>query len=70
MSNKHYYTLYKYDILKNDIRYIKEYPNLKQALNDLKDYYKKSQIYDNITTSLNDIKLLKRFNLVLFKEKD
>lgn len=70
MGNKHYYTLYKYDTFKNDIRYIKEYTNLKQALNDLKDYYKKSQIYDNITTSLNNIKLLKRFNLVLFKEKD
>lgn len=70
MANKHYYTLYKYDCKLNDIRYLKEYTNLKQALNDLKDYYKKSQIYDNITTSLNNIKILKRFNLVLFKEKD
>lgn len=70
MANKYYYTLYKYDCKLNDIRYLKEYTNLKQALNDLKDYYKKSQIYDNITTSLNNIKILKRFNLVLFKEKD
>lgn len=70
MKSKHYYTLYKYDTLKNDIRYLKEYTNLKQALNDLKDYYKKSQVYSNITTSLNNIKLLKHYNLVLFKEKD
>lgn len=70
MKTKHYYTLYKYDTLKNDIRYIKEYTNLKQALNDLKDYYKKSQIYDNITTLLKDLKILKKHSLVLFKEKD
>lgn len=70
MKTKHYYTLYKYDTLKNDIKYIKEYANLKQALNDLKDYYKKSQLYNNITTSLDNIKLLKKYNLVLFKEKD
>lgn len=70
MKTKHYYTLYKYDTLKNDIKYIKEYANLKQALNDLKDYYKKSQLYNNVTTSLDNIKLLKKYNLVLFKEKD
>lgn len=70
MKTKHYYTLYKYDTLKNDIRYIKEYSNLKQALNDLKDYYKKSQVYNNITTSLQDLKILKKHSLVLFKEKD
>lgn len=70
MKTKHYYTLYKYDTLNNDIRYLKEYTNLKQALNDLKDYYKKSQVYNNITTSLDNIKLLKHYNLVLFKEKD
>lgn len=69
VKTKHY-TLYKYDTLKNDIRYLKEYTNLKQALNDLKDYYKKSQVYSNITTSLDNIKLLKHYNLVLFKEKD
>ena len=70
MKTKHYYTLYKYDTLKNDIRYIKEYSNLKQALNDLKDYYKKSQVYNHITTSLQDLKILKKHSLVLFKEKD
>ena len=70
MKTKHYYTLYKYDCKLNDIRYLKEYTNLKQALNDLKDYYKKSQVYNNITTSLDNIKLLKHYNLVLFKEKD
>lgn len=70
MKSKHYYTLYRYDTLNNDIRYLKEYTNLKQALNDLKDYYKKSQVYSNITTSLDNIKLLKHYNLVLFKEKD
>ena len=68
MKTKHFYTLYKYDTLKNDIRYIKSYDNIKQALNDLKDYYKKSQIYANITTSLEDIKILKNKNLVLFKD--
>lgn len=68
MKTKHYYTLYKYDTLKNDIRYIKSYDNLKQALNDLKDYYKKSQIYANITTSLKDLKILKNKQLVLFKD--
>ena len=70
MKSKHYYTLYKYNDKTNDIRYIKEYANLKQALEDLKDYYKKSQVYNNITTSLDNIKLLKHYNLVLFKEKD
>lgn len=68
MKTKHYYTLYKYDTLKNDIRYLKEYTNLKQVLNDLKDYYKKSQIYANITTTLEDLKVLKNKNLVLFKD--
>lgn len=70
MKSKHYYTLYRYDTLNNDIRYLKEYTNLKQALNGLKDYYKKSQVYSSITTSLDNIKLLKHHNLVLFKEKD
>ena len=70
MKTKHYYTLYKYDTLKSDIRYLKSYDNFKQALNDLKDYYKKSQVYNNITTSLDNIKLLKHCNLVLFEEKD
>lgn len=68
MKTKHFYTLYKYNDKTNDIRYIKEYTNLKQALSDLKDYYKKSQIYANITTSLEDIKILKNKNLVLFKD--
>lgn len=68
MKSKHYYTLYRYDTLSNDIRYLKEYTNLKQALNDLKDYYNKSQVYSNITTSLDNIKLLKHYNLVLFKD--
>lgn len=68
MKTKHYYTLYKYDTLKNDIRYLKSYDNFKQALNDLKDYYKKSQIYANITTSLDDLKVFKNKNLVLFKD--
>ena len=70
MKTKHFYTLYKYDCKSNDIRYIKEYTNLKQALNDLKDYYKKSQVYNNITTSLQELKILKKYSLVLFKEKD
>lgn len=70
MKTRYFYTLYKYDYKLNDIRYIKEYTNLKQALSDLKDYYKKSQVYNNITTSLDNIKLLKHYNLVLFKEKD
>lgn len=70
MKTKHFYTLYKYEKDKNDIKYLKEYTNLKQALNDLKDYYKKSQVYNNITTSLKDLKILKKYNLVLFKEKD
>lgn len=70
MKTEHYYTLYRYDYRLNDIRYIKEYTNLKQALNDLKDYYKKSQVYNNITTSLQDLKVLKKYSLVLFKEKD
>lgn len=68
MKTKHYYTLYKYDCKSNDIKYLKEYSNLKQALNDLKDYYKKSQVYNNITTSLKDLKILKKYNLVLFKD--
>ena len=68
MKTKHYYTLYKYEKEKNDIKYLKSYDNFKQALNDLKDYYKKSQVYNNITTSLDNIKLLKHYNLVLFKD--
>lgn len=68
MKTKHYYTLYKYDTLKNDIRYIKSYDNIKQALNDLKDYYKKSQVYNNITVSLEELKILKKHSLVLFKD--
>lgn len=68
MKTKHFYTLYKYDYKLNDIKYIKSYDNIKQALNDLKDYYKKSQIYANITTSLEDLKVFKNKNLVLFKD--
>ena len=69
MKTKHFYTLYKYDCKLNDIRYLKEYTNLKQALSDLKDYYKKSQVYNNITTSLKDLKILKKHSLVLFKDQ-
>lgn len=70
MKTKQYYTLYKYDYKANDIRYIKDYTSIKEVLNDLKDYYKKSQVYNNITTSLEDLKVLKNYSLVLFKEKD
>lgn len=70
MKTKHFYTLYKYDYKLNDIRYIKDYTSIKEVLNDLKDYYKKSQVYNNITTSLEDLKVLKNYSLVLFKEKD
>lgn len=68
MKTKHFYTLYKYDCKLNDVRYLKEYTNLKQALSDLKDYYKKSQVYNNITTSLKDLKILKKHSLVLFRD--
>lgn len=70
MKNKHFYTLYRYEKDNNDIKYLKSYDNIKQALNDLKDYYKKSQVYNSITTSLQDLKILKKHSLVLFKEKD
>lgn len=67
MKNKHFYTLYKYNDKTNDIRYIKEYANINQALKDLREYYSKSNILHNITTSLEDIKVLKYKSLVLFK---
>lgn len=68
MKTKHFYTLYKYEKDKNDIKYLKSYDNFKQALNDLKDYYKKSQVYSNITTSLQNLKILKKHSLVLFRD--
>lgn len=67
MKTKHFYTLYKYNDKTNDIRYIKEYANINQALKDLREYYSKSNILHNITTSLEDIKVLKYKSLVLFK---
>lgn len=67
MRTKHYYTLYKYNDKTKDIRYIKEYVNINQALKDLIEYYSKSNILHNITTSLENIKVLKYKSLVLFK---
>lgn len=67
MKTEHFYTLYKYNDKTKDIRYIKEYANLKQALKDLREYYSKSNILHNITTSLEDLKILKYKSLVLFK---
>lgn len=67
MKNKHYYTLYKYNGTTSDLEYLKEYTSIKQALKDLKDYYSKSNILHNITTTLEDLKILKYKSLVLFK---
>lgn len=64
-----YYTIYNYDEVNNDIRYINELEDYKQVINYLKDNFNiKTNISNYITTSLDDLKVVN--NIVIFKSEE
>lgn len=64
---KNVYILYAYNKINNDIRYITESLNI----NDLKKYINKDikNIYDYVTTDIDNITTLLNDNFIIFKDK-
>jgi hypothetical protein len=67
----YYYILYSYNNISNDIQYMAEFKEKKDIYNYLNKKYNYSNKYitHNITTNLNNIKILFD-NMVIFKDKE
>lgn len=59
------YILYRFDAIKNDVQYIKEYTNI----NDLKKAVKVSNIYNYINESVDEIKHVLKDEFIIIKDR-
>ena len=62
------YILYKYDDIKQDLKYIYEFKNQNEVKKYIKKYYSLNNVKDYITSNINILKPTKH-NLIIFKNK-
>lgn len=66
---KHFYIIYKYDSITNDLKYITELENTKEVVNYFKKDFSNKYILHNISKSIDDLKVL--FNdYIILKDKE